>query len=230
MMKANLIFLVLIISVMLSVSTGCTNGMAGIDDSSLIEKNAVIDGTCLVSGTITAEDAKLILFMMDEEKMARDVYIFFSGKYTLPVFRNISKSESIHMKAVGNLVSGFNLTFTGTDTPGEFENSEIAGLYKELTGKGSLSLDEALKAGALIEETDILDLEKAIMQTQNASVKTVFTHLLRASENHLRAFTGILKARKMTYEPLLLSSEYYQAVMSRTTTTVDFDGKRAAKK
>jgi hypothetical protein len=92
---------------------------------------------------------------------------------------------------------------------------------------GSVSLDEALKAGALIEETDILDLEKEILATGNASVKRVFTNLLFGSENHLRAFTGILKMRKITYEPVLLSQEYYTAIQSKATRSVSFEGRRA---
>jgi hypothetical protein len=206
---------------------GCKDSIAGTDEIIETEKSASIAGDCPVSGTITEEDAKALLFMMDEEKMARDVYINFSTKYNLPVFKNISKSEGIHMKAVGNLIAGFNLTYTGSDVPGEFVNADIKKIYKDLTEAGSVSLEEALKAGALIEETDILDLEEEIMKTANTSVKLVFGNLLKASENHLRAFTGVLKVRKIIYEPVLLSSEYYIAVLAKATKSVNYDGKRA---
>jgi hypothetical protein len=206
---------------------GCKGGVAGTDEIIETEKSAAIAGDCIVSGTITEEDAKALLFMMDEEKMARDVYTWFSTKYNLPVFKNISKSEGIHMKAVGNLIAGFKLTYTGSDVSGEFVNADIKKLYKNLTEAGSVSLEEALKAGALIEETDILDLEEEIMKTANPSVKLVFGNLLKGSENHLRAFTGVLKVRKIMYEPVLLSIDYYKAVLDKTSATINYEGKRA---
>ena len=40
----------------------------------------------------------------------------------------------------------------------------------------------------LIEETDITDLEDAIANTNDAYITQVYSNLLRASRNHLKAF------------------------------------------
>jgi hypothetical protein len=226
-MKSQMFKLTVIMSVLCFLSVGCTE-KANPEAATGNEKNAMIDGNCCAaSGTLSSQDTASLFYMAEEEKMARDVYTYFSSLYSLPVFRNIPKSEAIHFKAIGNLISGFKLPYTGSDTQGAFVNQEIAGLYKELTAKGSVSLEEALKVGALVEETDILDLEKEILLTQNISVKTVYRNLLQASENHLRAFTGILLARKITYQPALLNDDYYNAIRQKTTASVDYDGKRA---
>jgi hypothetical protein len=54
---------------------------------------------------------------------------------------------------------------------------------------GSQSASGAIEAGILIEETDIRDLQVAIDQIDNADVDAVLTSLLKASENHLAAFS-----------------------------------------
>ena len=84
--------------------------------------------------------------------MARDVYTAFYALYKIPVFNNISRSENVHKRAVGNLVTAFGLKYEGSDTPGEFVNPQIARLYGELIAMGEKSLIDALKAGALVEE------------------------------------------------------------------------------
>ena len=83
--------------------------------------------------------------MYEEEKMARDVYAYFSTLYTLPVFRNITKSEQVHMNAVKNLITGFKVEDGEIfeKGAGEFYNPEISALYTELTGKGKVSLRAA---------------------------------------------------------------------------------------
>lgn len=226
-MKTSKFFALMLIGGSFFLQESCSEGIANTDDVLSELKSGVIPDSCVISGTVTEGEANGILWMADEEKMARDVYVYFNEKYKLPVFRNISRSEAIHMKAVGNLISAFKLTYEGNDTPGEYVNDAITKMYTELTEKGSVSLVEALKAGALIEETDILDLEKEILSTDNVTVKRVFTNLLLASENHLRAFTAVLKFQKVVYEPVLLDGAYYQAVIDKKTKGADFDGKRA---
>ena len=48
------------------------------------------------------------------------------------------------------------------DTVGAFETEDFAQLYDQLTEKGMESLEAAFMVGGLIEELDILDLQRAI--------------------------------------------------------------------
>ena len=185
-MKTSKFFALMLIGGSFFLQESCSEGIANTDDVLSELKSGVIPDSCVISGTVTEGEANGILWMADEEKMARDVYVYFNEKYKLPVFRNISRSEAIHMKAVGNLISAFKLTYEGNDTPGEYVNDAITKMYTELTEKGSVSLVEALKAGALIEETDILDLEKEILSADNVTVKRVFTNLLLARSEERR--------------------------------------------
>lgn len=150
---------------------------------------------CTIIGTVTETEAAGLLFMREEEKMARDVYAYLYDKYKLLVFKNITKSESAHMSAVLRLIEGFKITDNSTNNPGEYTNAHIAELYNQLIAMGNVSVNEALKVGLLIEQTDIADLQKELLTMGNASVKTVYSNLLKGSGAHLRAFTWNLKIR-----------------------------------
>jgi hypothetical protein len=150
---------------------------------------------CTISGTVTETEAAGLLFMREEEKMARDVYVYMYDKYKLPVFNNITKSENAHMSAVLKLIEGFEITDNSTNNPGDYKNTRIAELYNQLITMGNLSVIDALKVGVLIEQTDIADLQKELLTVENASVKTVYTNLLKGSGAHLKAFTWNLKIR-----------------------------------
>lgn len=154
---------------------------------------------CVISGTATDSESTGLLFMREEEKMARDVYAYLYTKYNLPVFGNITKSENAHMLAVLRLITAFKITDNSNNNPGEFTNTHIRDLYQQLISMGNISLTDALKVGTLIEQTDISDLRKELLSVTNTSVKTVYTNLMAGSNAHLKAFSWNLKIRGVVY-------------------------------
>jgi hypothetical protein len=130
-------------------------------------------------------------------------------------FKNISKSEQAHMDAVLSLLNKYNL-----DDPAEgneigvFKNEELQNLYNQLFERGLKSATEALRVGALIEEVDIIDLQKIIDEdVDNEDIEFVLTNLKRASGFHLRAFVRNLTRHNLEYVPVLLEeSEYNQII------------------
>ena len=48
-----------------------------------------------------------ILFMREEEKLARDVYLKLYDRWELPIFRNIANSEATHMEAIKTLIDRY---------------------------------------------------------------------------------------------------------------------------
>ncbi|OPZ27416.1 MAG: hypothetical protein BWZ00_01476 [Bacteroidetes bacterium ADurb.BinA174] len=160
---------------------------------------------------INQSDIVSIQFMREEEKLAHDVYIFYAEQYNVPIFRNISRSETAHQKAIMWLMNKYNIEDLSKEKAGEFNNRELQQMYDELTQ--ATTLIDALKAGALIEEQDILDLENHLKKTDNADVKRVYTNLLRASENHLRAFSRNLSRRGVEYQPKILNLQRYSDIV-----------------
>jgi len=155
--------------------------------------------TCVVAGTISETERTGLLFMREEEKLARDVYTYLYAKYKLPVFLNISKSENAHVSAILRLMTGFGITDNSSNTAGVYVNPLLTDLYKQLIAMGDLSVNEALKVGVLIEQTDINDLQKELLSLQNSAIKTVYTNLMAGSNAHLKAFSWNLKIRGITY-------------------------------
>jgi hypothetical protein len=186
-------------------STGAAAGAAPSASPAAVEAEAAIPSP---EGAITAEEAEGLLFMREEEKLARDVYLAMFDLWDLRVFDNIAASEQRHTDAVLDLIEAYGLTDpVADDTPGEFTDPELATLYADLIEAGSGSPEEALAVGALIEDLDISDLRSWLEATDDPAIQRVYSNLLAGSENHLRAFAGLLEGRGVDYEPTYLSED-----------------------
>jgi hypothetical protein len=169
----------------------------------------------IVPGDVTETDIEHLLYMLEEEKLAHDVYVYFNGKFNKRVFQNISKSEAVHQKAIIYLINLFGVEAPDSKPAGEFHNPELQALYTKLITEAE-TLEDALKAGALIEEVDIMDLKKAISETENENIKRVFSNLLQASGYHLKAFVKNLSVRGIDYQPQFLSQEEFNTILENS--------------
>jgi hypothetical protein len=134
-----------------------------------------------------------LTYMREEEKLARDVYLFLYDTWHSRIFKNISGSEQRHMDAIKTLLDRYGIPDPAAEKGrGEFTNPELQALYNELIQDGSVSLVDALEVGVFIEETDIEDLNAGIASTTHKDIKTVYSNLLQGSLNHLKAFNSNL--------------------------------------
>ncbi len=168
----------------------------------------------LPAGELSAEEAASLLFMREEEKLARDVYNALNEIWGQATFSNIAASEQAHMDEIKLLLDRYGLADPALE-PASFTDPGLAALYDQLVAQGSLSLSEALKVGAAIEEIDILDLQERLAQTDNADIQQVYNNLMRGSYNHLNAFaSALLTQTGETYQPQYLSAEAYAAIVT----------------
>ncbi len=167
------------------------------------------------AGDLTEDEVEGLLYMREEEKLARDVYLALYDTWQQPTFQNIASAEQTHMDAVKTLLERYELDdpTVGQDY-GEFTNPDLQSLYDQLVAEGNQSLEAALRVGAAIEEIDILDLEKHLAETERADIQLVYENLLRGSRNHLRAFVSTLQRQGATYEPQYMNSAAYDAILS----------------
>ena len=130
-----------------------------------------------------------LLHMYSEEKVAHDVYVRLGEKWGSRVFANISASEARHMNAVAGLLSKYNITAPTVGMPaGKFSEHWAQDLHDKLVAEGLVSEKNAMRVGVKIEELDIADLEQPLARTQQSDIRSVYTHLLAGSKNHLAAF------------------------------------------
>lgn len=155
-----------------------------------------------------------LLFMREEEKLARDVYLTLAAQWQSAIFANIAASEQTHMSSILTLLTRYNVPdpVAGMGV-GEFATEHFQTLYTDLVALGSQSLINALTVGATIEEIDIVDLFDRLEDVTHQDIQRVYQNLERGSENHLRAFVGQLASRGVTYEPQYLDPEFYQQII-----------------
>ena len=195
------------------------NGQAGstVGTTAARGNGTGIDVLSIPASELSSQEASDLLFMREEEKLARDVYNTLSATWNLPTFQNIAASEQIHMDQIGLLLTRYNLT-DPAKAPGVFTNATLQDLYNKLIAQGNLSIGDALKVGGAIEEIDIRDLQTRLAQTDNADIQQVYNSLMNGSYNHLNAFARNLSNQTgETYAPQYLSAEAYQTIISRGT-------------
>jgi hypothetical protein len=144
------------------------------------------------ASALTPAETTSLLYLKQEEKLARDVYQSLAARWDLQVFRNIALSEQRHVDAVDALIVRFGLADTTPAEPGRFSIPELQKLHDDLMTQAQASATAALQVGVSIEETDIADLEEALSSTSDPALRRVLANLLRGSTNHLGAFQSLL--------------------------------------
>jgi len=164
---------------------------------------------------LTGDEIASLQFIREEEKLARDVYIYLYDEWGLMPFKNISKSEQIHMDAILVLLNRYQIEDPVKDNDyGVFENQELQELYNHLIDEGSMGVIEALTVGALIEETDINDIQIILdNKITKSDLSTVLNNLQNGSMNHLKAFTRNLLKYNIDYEPEILDIDFYKQII-----------------
>lgn len=166
---------------------------------------------------LTAEENAALRYMREEEKLAHDVYAALHAKWGLQVFSSIADSESQHTESILTLLEKYEVEDPAAGkAAGQFEDPALQALYDKLVALGSVSEIEALKVGALIEETDIRDIDEKKAITDNADIVKVYDQLLCGSGNHLRAFNKQLLSRGVTYVPQVITQSQWDAVAAGT--------------
>jgi hypothetical protein len=169
-----------------------------------------------------AEETHLV-FMREEEKLARDVYLTFANMYpNQGTFANIATtSEQTHTDTMRDKLAQFNVADPNPDTNnlpaslGVFTGAEWGWYFDEkfavLTNWGAQSELDALYAGAFIEELDMHDIVECpqiIVDTDNGigvggcglnytdeqALQNSYSSLVSGSESHLRAYVGQIEA------------------------------------
>jgi len=194
--------------------TGCEEQTATLDD---ISADTMTTGTDSLETDSTETDIYGTLkFMREEEKLAHDVYVNLFDTWGEKVFGNISKSETKHTDAIKGLLDYYGIEDPVLPDAGKFSNQDLQKLYDDLMANGNISLIEALKVGATIEEVDIIDLDKAIKECDKDTIKTVYGRLRTGSTHHLKAFVANLSKQGINYTPQFLTQEMYDEIMNST--------------
>ncbi len=162
---------------------------------------------------LTADETRDLLWVREEEKLARDTYMSLYKIWGAVVFKNIAASEQKHMDAILKKLNLFGLPDPAQAEIGLFTDQNLQSLYGQLNTQGRQSIVEALRVGATIEDMDIRDLMNAVDATSNLALKTTYQNLLEGSKKHLRAFVGLLRAQGSDYSPQFIDEALFDAIL-----------------
>ena len=170
--------------------------------------------------TLSDEELNGLIIMREEEKLAKDVYITLFKKWNLNVFNNIASSEETHTSAVLSLLQKYNIPDpVGNNPVGVFQNATLQKLYNDLVTQGNLSLLEAVKVGATIEDLDIFDLQEYLKDVDNQDITYVYLNLTKGSRNHLRSFYSQVINQKGSYSAQFISKSDFEAIVNSAKET-----------
>ncbi|MER3319227.1 MAG: DUF2202 domain-containing protein [Allomuricauda sp.] len=172
-----------------------------------INDDDVDDGSSIVD-----EDEAALLFMLEEEKLARDTYKFLNDYWDIVQFGNIMQSEQFHMDAVEALLNTYDIEYEILGE-GVFQNEDLQAWYDKFVEDGVVDEVAALKVGATIEDLDIVDLEEQIQASSNTDITEVFSSLQCGSRNHLRSFVQSIENLGETYTPQFLAQEDFDNIL-----------------
>jgi hypothetical protein len=198
-------FYTVLITLSLLITYSCSS------DSAITEE--VNNSPEQVDNSPEVKDASSLLFMYEEEKLARDTYTYLGGLWSVNQFENIKKSEQKHMDAVASLLDKNGIEYTVLPY-GEFHNNDLQALYNQFKIDGAVSKSNALQIGATIEDLDIVDLQNFINKTSHTSIISVYESLLCGSRNHLRNFLKAIENIGDTYSPQYLSLDDYANIIN----------------
>ncbi len=167
-----------------------------------------------VDDTLSKQEMEDLQFLKEEEKLARDVYLFSYDLYGQNIFKNISNSEQSHMNSVSIIMEKYSIKDLSLAERGKFSNSILQDLYDDLITLASKSIEEALIVGATIEDLDINDLNEFVENTNHSDVETMYNKLNCGSRNHLRAYTNNLESLDVSYDPQFISVEEYNRILN----------------
>lgn len=171
-------------------ATATTGNHENADPKALLEEHGITPLTTAQASN-SVDTAKDLTYIIEEEKLAHDVYQAMFDKWGSRIFGNIKNSETSHQGMVLAVMESRGLADPRTDTLGRFTNPDLQALYDKLVAQGNQSQAEAYKVGNIIEEVDIADLKRMIaaLDPADSDIKDVYENLLHGSENHLRAFS-----------------------------------------
>jgi len=165
---------------------------------------------------LTDDQSAGLLFMREEEKLAQNVYTALNNLWSVRTFSQIAQAEARHQRSTASLLARYGVDDPAAKLPaGQFANQTLQNLYNQLVSDGSESLVTALRVGALVEETDIADLNEALEDaTLPADIVRLYENLRSGSYNHLRAFVAQLNRQGVEYTPSVLSLPAYEAILA----------------
>lgn len=220
----------------LAIITGASSAIAlngkAVSASTEVETDGIV---------LDVNEKSHLIFMREEEKLARDVYLTLGTMYPDSIiFGKIDDSEQTHINAVKTILEKYGVDDPNTnDNVGAYTGEDYGWYFTEkynlLVERASISELEALYVGAFIEELDMMDInqcpevivetdngindvsECGKIYTDNADIVVLYTALLDGSDNHLEGYVKNIEKYigEGNYQAQVLTQEQVDEILDR---------------
>lgn len=137
-------------------------------------------------------EAESLLYMIEKEKMAYEIYEELSAQTGLSEFGFASFLEGRQYNKLLFTAERFNLDTSSLSTEaGVFSNDEIQNLYDTLMFEASISTEAAINVAISMEENDIAYLDSAVDNAESVLLGQVYFCLENSSINQINIFESI---------------------------------------
>lgn len=164
--------------------------------------------------TISAEESKQVIQILEQRKMARDLYYKLYKTWHSDTFKRLSDSEQIYLNSLKKLTTKLNIIDpTIDDTKGVFSSDYITKLYIDFSKIGLSSDYEAFRIAATVQDLMINDINQLLNSSSDKSIIDAMNNTKQGSISHLRACNREIKKFGMTYQAQFLSTEELRAIL-----------------
>ncbi len=195
----NVITNVLIASCCVLVLTGCGSGNGNkwnpgnSDRSSQSTQQSASENIIQKRSNqdLNTQQIQALSFIVQEEKLARDVYGVMYATRWINKFDNILNAEENHQTLVANILTAYGIINPNDGKSAwQFEDKELQTLYTNLIDQWKQSSNAAIQAGITIEQKDIADIQDMMWLFEwYDDIQNVLQKLLDGSQRHLAAFS-----------------------------------------
>ncbi|MFB6226179.1 MAG: DUF2202 domain-containing protein [Candidatus Paceibacteria bacterium] len=221
----NKIFKVLLVFTLVVTLSGCSleteaekvlsltkNGATSFDQQKLEQ---VLERKKEMQKPLGEEVEMDLIYLIEEEKVARDLSYKFSQKYDEKIFTEVYKAENTHLKAVQRFIRNYKLDDpTSKNGVGEFKNPQLQKIYDEKLSSGKENKNKAYQSLLWVLEKNINDININKDSTDKDDILFVYNNLIRSSKNHIRAIDSLLSKEGGSYSPEHLSKAKYESIIS----------------
>jgi len=156
-----------------------------------------------------------VLYLIEQEKLARDLYGVLDTIWVTDVFNRMANKELQHMDKLSAVAAEFMIDVPNHFNeykPGQFVNEDLRNLYIDLLFNANFSLEDAYRACANLEERKIMNLRTALKEPNFDLETTTYKTLLIGSEDNLKFFVRALVEMNSGYVPILMNKSEFETI------------------
>jgi hypothetical protein len=139
------------------------------------------------SKTLTAAELQDLNYMVEKEKLMRNVYEALYDDHQLEIFDTYAGNKERHMNLLAVRLHKYDMENTTVNLPyGEFNNSSLQQTYNSFIASGQRSLAAAINYTQAMEENHVVIVEQSIAALDgNSDILSIYNMILSDSENYL---------------------------------------------